>query len=271
MTQPDSPQHTPAATSPANDSTISLQDLAIPADQFAQNSAQPSSLPHATQADPREALLAQLHDVKTPQEIGIWPLAMGWWLVIAVCLALTTASIAIFIHRKNKNRLRKLALQQLHSLNSKSDALNDAEFASNLIALIKRYCFSINPNARKTLAALSGARFLQFVGDTLLKETQQKREIHNLVVSKLKPVMTTIDSTLYGNPSLDLTDNQSSATTNTHNRSERAVLVELAEQSIRNFSEKTRFTPVKDAPSQQRQTERRNTESTENKEGVAHA
>lgn len=60
-----------------------------------------------------QSLLAQLEPLREPPAIGWWPLAPGWWLVIALALAALLYA-AVWVRRKwLSNRYRRLAQSQL--------------------------------------------------------------------------------------------------------------------------------------------------------------
>ena len=74
-----------------------------------QNSGQNS----ATQNPALQNALSQLHDIQTPEAITWWPLAWGWWLVIAIVLALLVFVISLVIKRYKLLKAKKQALSLL--------------------------------------------------------------------------------------------------------------------------------------------------------------
>ena len=64
----------------------------------------PTSLPHgaAPAADP----LAALRGIHTPDPIGLWPLAPGWWGLVAVVVMATIAT-AVIVKRRRASLARR--------------------------------------------------------------------------------------------------------------------------------------------------------------------
>lgn len=100
-----------------------------------------------------QAELAKLHDIRLPEPIGWWPLAPGWWMLIALILFCVLAGLAIEFRRRRS--LRHAALRELAGLKARLDGDAAApEVATNLAVLLRRVVLS-GPEARK-LAAVSG-------------------------------------------------------------------------------------------------------------------
>ncbi|CZF84686.1 DUF4381 domain-containing protein [Grimontia marina] len=96
-----------------------------------------------------------LADIHLQQAPGIWPLAWGWWLVIAaVFIALL---LVVYWLRMRNYRLaaRKEALA----------ALNEVRSVSDINALLKRAALSYYP--REQVAGLTGERWLVFLDNQL--------------------------------------------------------------------------------------------------------
>jgi len=80
--------------------------------------------------------LDQLRDIHLPADVSWWPLAYGWWLLLAVLLiAITVITVAVLRHLAN-NRYRKLAVAELEQLTRQN--LSDSAFVAQLSALLKR-------------------------------------------------------------------------------------------------------------------------------------
>ncbi|EAT13749.1 DUF4381 domain-containing protein [Bermanella marisrubri] len=67
----------------------------------------------AMQPDP----LAQLQDIELPPEVGFWPPAWPWWLLVIAIICLATASVIYY----RRNRWRRAAIARLNELNSKDN------------------------------------------------------------------------------------------------------------------------------------------------------
>lgn len=96
--------------------------------------------------------LADIHLHTAP---GMWPLAWGWWLVIAATLALIIAIVIGLRARANKTRAQKQALQALDTVTALAD----------MNALLKRAALSYFD--REHVAGLTGAAWLRFLDEQL--------------------------------------------------------------------------------------------------------
>jgi hypothetical protein len=109
--------------------------------------------------------LQQLRDIHLPAPVGWWPPAPGWWLLLTLLIA--TLLIAFFWIKKyrQRNRYRRLALQQLHALRTQPHDNFSLPQAVN--RLLKQTALAAYP--RQRVAALNGADWLLFL-DSGLKQ-----------------------------------------------------------------------------------------------------
>ena len=119
--------------------------------------------------------LAALNPLREPAMIGWWPLAPGWWVLIA--LFITAIAVLCYILRKRhkNNAYRRLALLQLKEINTKletgdpdSTTVHIAITATN--ALLKTVALRVFP--RHDIAALSGSAWLDFLNSTTRNNTE---------------------------------------------------------------------------------------------------
>jgi len=97
-----------------------------------------------------------LRDIHLPAEIGYWPLAPGWWLLLGGLILLGLGVLFVFRFRQRR-RLRRLALRQLDSLQS----LRGAELATDLSRLLRQAAVTHFP--RYQVAGLTGRDWLEFL------------------------------------------------------------------------------------------------------------
>jgi hypothetical protein len=113
--------------------------------------------------------LEQLAPAHAPPAIGWWPLAWGWWLLLALLLVLIAAAWAVRWYLKKHPRktteqrpslrqLQQLALSQLDQIAQQDD---DTELARELTHLLRRY--AVSRFGRANVAELSGTAWLDFV------------------------------------------------------------------------------------------------------------
>jgi hypothetical protein len=113
--------------------------------------------------------LAALNPLREPASIGWWPLAPGWWVLIALFIVAITVLCYILYKRHKNNAYRRLALLQLKEINtdlktgdSDSTTVHIAITATN--ALLKAVALRVFP--RHDIAALSGSAWLDFLNGT---------------------------------------------------------------------------------------------------------
>ena len=106
-------------------------------------------------ADP----LAQLRDIHLPQEISWWPLAPGWWILIAL---LVIGAVIAFrtLYRRRKHDVSRQVLKQLLQMNQLTP---NRQRLADLTQLLRRVSLYYLP--RDKVAALPLL--------TLIKQTQE--------------------------------------------------------------------------------------------------
>ena len=105
-------------------------------------------------------LLEQLAPDRAPPPLGWWPLAPGWWGLMALML-LALVSVIWWRQRRQRpsvRRWQRMALRELTRLQTTGD---DATLARSLQQLLRRY--AVVRYGRDTVAALSGEAWIDFV------------------------------------------------------------------------------------------------------------
>ena len=107
-------------------------------------------------------LLAQLAPDRAPPPLGWWPLAPGWWGLMAL---LVIAAFALLWLRKRRQtpsarRWQRAALRELAALQAQAH-LDDTQLAHGVQLLLRRYALA--RSGRETVAALSGQAWIAFV------------------------------------------------------------------------------------------------------------
>jgi hypothetical protein len=105
--------------------------------------------------------LSQLRDIHLPAQVSWWPLAPGWWLLLAA-VGLAVAGLLWWWRRRHNNRWRRQALQEIGRLRA-SPRAQDSVIA--LSVLLRRVAISQFP--RHQVAALNGDAWLAFLDRTL--------------------------------------------------------------------------------------------------------
>lgn len=110
------------------------------------------------QSDP----LAQLRDIHLPDPVGWWPMAPGWWMLIAISIAVLTVLLwwlwrRIVAARAKKEALRLLKLYEQQSL----EEMNSARICARVSELLRRVALAYFP--REHVAALHGQEWIDFL------------------------------------------------------------------------------------------------------------
>ena len=88
-----------------------------------------------------QELLAQLRDVHVPQAPGLWPPAIGWWLVGFLLLALLLGAL-LWLRRWRVEAWRRAALREYQRLMAESPG---PQTAQKLSVLMRRVALKAEP------------------------------------------------------------------------------------------------------------------------------
>jgi hypothetical protein len=109
--------------------------------------------------DPEQLPLRDLH---LPEAIGWWPLAPGWWVVIALAVAAMLILLRRYLRTRARGAARRYALLQLQELTAEFEQHRDAvAFSSALSALLRRTMLAYAP--RQEVAGLTGDEWLAWL------------------------------------------------------------------------------------------------------------
>ena len=102
----------------------------------------------------------QLRDAHTPDAISWWPLAIGWWVLIALIVGLSVFTLIRFLKNRKINVYRKLASQELNrQFMVWQDKQNASDYLQAANAIIKRAYLHISNES----AGLSGAAWVSLL------------------------------------------------------------------------------------------------------------
>lgn len=109
--------------------------------------------------DPEQIPLRDLH---LPADIGWWPLAPGWWLLLALLVALLAVAAWRAFQRWRADRARRVALAQLALLKRDFEDKGDVVgLARDLSELLRRGLLAYAP--RQSIAGLTGDDWLRWL------------------------------------------------------------------------------------------------------------
>lgn len=125
--------------------------------------------PQATVPMPSTAsnpALAQLQDIIHPDPIGAWPWAIGYWLVLALVIALITLLVIWLRKRARDLAPKKAAKQLLNQLDRQATS-----YASDVNSLLKRTAMTYL--SREAIASLDGEAWAAWLDSYLPEHKRQ--------------------------------------------------------------------------------------------------
>ena len=108
-----------------------------------------------------EMMLSQLAPLREPMAISWWPLAPGWWILLALSVALLAGVFLWLRERRRKTAYRRIALAALEELRSREAGKNELNWLLKAAAL-KAY-------PREQIAGLHGTAWQQFLASSCPK------------------------------------------------------------------------------------------------------
>ncbi|MDQ2075620.1 DUF4381 domain-containing protein [Marinimicrobium sp. ABcell2] len=116
--------------------------------------------------------LAQLRDIHLPESTGFWPLAWGWWLLLAVILCAILAGIYTFVQQRRKNRYRLQAAEELdRALQEYRRHEDAARYLQDVAIILRRTALAAFPEPG--VAGMRGTDWLMFLDATLVNNTHE--------------------------------------------------------------------------------------------------
>lgn len=123
--------------------------------------------------------LSQLRDIHLPQAGGFWPPAPGWWILLAITVALAALAFVVVRRKQRRNRWLGDAKKELQRLEQTVSADNDWFAALN--RLLKQSARVRYPE--RVPEALSGEPWVQFLLATSPKHRAASRPVVEAMVN----------------------------------------------------------------------------------------
>lgn len=108
--------------------------------------------------------LPQLKDIHLPADPSIWPLALGWWLLLVLLLGIALwlfFAIRKYTHIKKHKRM---LFDELTQLEKKLKLSPDKNLLAETNILLRRLALACYPDAN--VASLTGSGWLQFLDES---------------------------------------------------------------------------------------------------------
>jgi len=132
------------------------------------------------------AIQLDLKDIHLPDAISWWPLAPGWWILLAVVIC---TILFIFIARKIyiKKQLKRDIHRELDKIkNIYQQTQNKSQLAKSLSVLLRRASISYYPDTRNNGAGLTGQQWLSWLDNTARRPQETKQfqsEVGNVLIN----------------------------------------------------------------------------------------
>ena len=115
--------------------------------------------------DPEQIPLRDLH---LPDVIGWWPLAPGWWLLIALAIIGLGLLIRRGYQTRSRSAARRLALRKLNEIVAEyAEHKNAVTFTAGISELLRRTMLAYAP--RLEVAGLTGEEWLEWLDRDLAR------------------------------------------------------------------------------------------------------
>lgn len=109
--------------------------------------------------DPEQIPLRDLH---LPEPIGWWPLAPGWWVIIALAVVAAAYVLRLLLKKHSRSAARRHALKQLATLTRDFEQHGDVvAFSRAMSELLRRTMLAYAP--RSDVAGLTGDEWLAWL------------------------------------------------------------------------------------------------------------
>lgn len=115
---------------------------------------------------PVHPLLSQLKDIHLPPAPSLWPLALGWYLVIVLLVSGFCLIGYLAIKHYQANRYRKSALIELNQLEAGLSHSGAISLAIEKMAILLKRTALVAYSQHRGVAGLTGEAWLVFLDDT---------------------------------------------------------------------------------------------------------
>ena len=108
-----------------------------------------------------------LQDIHLPAPAGFWPLALGWWVLFALCILIISGLIYKVLQHKKRKKIRTAIYAQFDALEKKLVNNPSNANVAAINTLLRQLAMQYYP--RTKIASLAGNKWLQFLdesGDT---------------------------------------------------------------------------------------------------------
>jgi hypothetical protein len=130
--------------------------------------------------------LAALHPLRTPEIIGWWPPAPGWWVLLVTVILVSILIACLARRRYIRNAYRRQALRQLERAQQAFQENGDAShYLGQINMLLKSVALIAYP--RGEVASTHGGHWREFLNRSLPQAMQLQSTFDNAAYQKSCP------------------------------------------------------------------------------------
>jgi hypothetical protein len=113
-----------------------------------------------------------LRDIHMPDTVSWWPLAIGWWILLGLLVAIVAITY-IYKYLKKRKQFSKVALQEFNSVAEQFKTQADSQkLIEDLSMLLRRITISAFPD--KHVAGMTGGAWLKFLDEVASQSSPQQ-------------------------------------------------------------------------------------------------
>lgn len=143
----------------------------------------------------------QLQDIHLPESASFWPLALGWWLLLALLVVVIAWLIVKVLKRAKQRKYRAKIFAKFDVLEKKLEAKPSNMVIAEINTLLRQVAVTYYP--RSKTASLTGGDWLQFLdksggthgfsrgaGRILIEAPYRlEKQVENLNIKELIPLI----------------------------------------------------------------------------------
>ena len=107
-----------------------------------------------------------LKEIRYPNNIDWWPMALGWWIILAILVCVIIVFSVRFLKNFQRNKKRRIALNELHRIRNDEIICSDIFLLTNKLSILIRKSM-LAYESRDAVAGLVGEEWLEFLDQNL--------------------------------------------------------------------------------------------------------
>ena len=107
-----------------------------------------------------------LKDIRYPNNIDWWPMAIGWWIILAIIVCVIIVFAMRFLKNFKRNKKRRIALKELSRIRNDKIICSDISLLTNKLSILIRKTM-LAYESRDAVAGLVGEEWLEFLDQNL--------------------------------------------------------------------------------------------------------